>query len=140
MKRLAIVLIAVTFFGCNVNNPNNNEPNVQFKVDEQSYVQGQAVTATLVNNTDQTVGFNLSCAELQRAESGDWVPVFPDMFCAQYLRILKAGGKARYKFNIGINGDLQKGNYRLVTEVTVDEKSFNLISQTFEVYGAFIPL
>ncbi len=140
MKQLAFLLAAVLFTGCNINNSTSDKPDVEYKVDSQSYVLGQTVTTALINNTDQTVGFNLSCAELQRAESGDWVSVFPDTLCAQYLRTLKAGGKALYEFNFGLYGDLQKGKYRLVTEVTVDEKSFNLISQKFEIYGASIPL
>lgn len=140
MKFFSLILVAVTFIGCGlVEPPEDNRDSglpvqYEFTADKQVYGPGETATLRLENNSDHMLGYNLCFSTLvQKIENG-WKSIEgpQDQACIAILFTLKPGNTASFKFQLFPN--LSKGQYRFKTKIeklsngVVEERFSNVFS------------
>ncbi len=134
MKKCFCLVVPLLFFGCSVDAEMENEiENISFFTTESQYAIGSTVTLKLTNNRSEKVGYNLCSSQLEQKADGEWVPVRRNVACYAVLMLLKPNETATYQIRIGNSTNLEDGIYRFKTEILIDESSFTVFTEPFEV-------
>lgn len=127
----ALVALAV-LSGCSAFGPDASH--VVFETAAAEYAPGAEVSARLANDSDGDVGYNL-CFTTVEAKADGWEPIDrPDeeaRFCQAILLGLEPGGVA--ETTVALPADLAAGEYRLVTEVELEDDRRVEVTAPFEV-------
>jgi hypothetical protein len=127
---------ALSMWGCVPADPGNGPAgSAELQVSPESVRAGEEVMLTLVNRSEQDLGYNLCPAVLDRREEDDWVewPVAPAEVCTMELRVLAPAGSSTYRHTIP--GGVEPGEYRFRTgvESPLGEGRVDVTSAPFQV-------
>lgn len=136
--RGAIPVLSTILFlvGCAPGNaPGEPTGTAELRVDPESVEPGGEVLLTLVNRSDDPMGYNLCVAVLERREGGEWVewPERPTEVCTMELRILDPEESGSFRHTLP--GRVPAGEYRFRTgvEAPLGEDRVEVASEIFRV-------
>ena len=93
------------------------QPDVVYQADRKAYTPADSVVTSLVNTSDDDVGYNLCLTALEKRSGGSWTRVArnPEQPCILPLYILRPGESATYRE--AASRFPGPGTYRLRTDV-----------------------
>jgi hypothetical protein len=112
--------LAWTVLGCADEplSPEREREQIAFTVSGSPFTPGDTIIATLVNRSDQTLGYNLCLAVLDRRADSDWQRIqrhSGDTFCP--LMFVPLGPGESGSLAQPVREDFPAGLYRLQTEI-----------------------
>lgn len=134
MKQYLFLLTVLLLAGCSLLDSSGDKPNkVTFTVDQKSYALGQTIMATLANDSNNPLTYNLCMTQLQQHRNGEWTNVAPSAACNAIAMVLKPGAKESYRLDPGKLIEASEGRYRLITDVGIREESKDLTTAAFRL-------
>ena len=133
MRRVYLFLLPALFAGCSLLDGAGDAGTVTFTADQDRYRLGSTVTATLENNSDQVVEYNLCFSQLEQRSGSAWKNAGPEIVCQAIAFGLRTGEQDQYGVVLSDSLNLTEGPYRLTTSVSIGAEGRTLTTQTFAV-------